>query len=219
MTPDPTIFIVDDDPVVLKSLCWLIRPTYTQIEAFSSGTEFLKHYDNLRHGCVVLDMRMPDMTGLDVQARLNERCATIPVIIMTGHADIPVCTRSFRAGVFDFTVKPANAEFLLERIGEALDADIERHRLRVERAEFLARVDELTEREREVMDRIVAGWSVKKIARDLDIGSQTVAKHRTKVLAKLQLASDVELVHAALQNAPPSATSPDPMTGTLAGGD
>jgi FixJ family two-component response regulator len=209
MTPDPTIYLVDDDPVVLKSLCWLIGPTYANIEAYSSGAEFLNRYDNLAHGCVVLDMRMPDMTGLEVQARLNERGASIPVIIMTGHADIPVCTQSFRAGVFDFTVKPANSEFLLERIGQALDADVQRHQIRLERAAYAARINELTDREKEVMDRTIEGWSLKKIARELEISTQTVAKHRTKVLAKLQLASDVELVHAALQNAAVGTSSTD----------
>ena len=213
--PEPTIYLVDDDPVVLKSLCWLLGPAYANIEAFSSGSDFLHRYDNLAHGCVVLDMRMPGMNGLEVQNCLTARGANIPVIIMTGHADIPVCTKSFRAGVFDFAVKPANAEFLLVRIGQALETDVERHRVRLERALFAARVQELTQREKEVMNRIIEGWSLKKMAREFDISTQTVAKHRSKVLAKLHLESDVELVHATLQNAAGSGPTADPVSGTL----
>jgi len=207
MTPAPTIYLVDDDPVVLKSLQWLIGSSYPRIVTFTSGVEFLKAYDDIAHGCVILDMRMPELSGLDVQIHLAARGATIPVIIMTGHADIPVCTKSFRAGVFDFAIKPANAEYLLKRIGQAIDEDLDRYRFRVDRASYLARVAELTPREKEVLERLIEGCSLKKISGELKISLQTAAKHRTSVLTKLQLENDVELVHAALQYA---ATSSKP---------
>lgn len=198
MTLAPTIYLVDDDPIVLRSLRWMIASVYESVQTYASGSEFLASYDGISHGCVILDMRMPEMTGLDVQARLRERGADLPVIVLTGHGDIPVCTKSFRAGAFDFLVKPATSELLMEKIGQAIAADSIKYRDRLENANQAARWAALTPREKQVVALIVEGKSLKQIASEFQISIQTAAKHRTHALAKLNVENDVELVRIAL---------------------
>jgi two-component system, LuxR family, response regulator FixJ len=126
MMNEPTVYAVDDDAAVLKSLRWLIGSAGLQVKTFSSGASFLEGYDAKRPGCLILDMRMPGMNGLELQTHLLERGIRLPVIFMTGHADVPACTESFRSRAFDFIEKPANDEYLLRRIAEAITQDTER---------------------------------------------------------------------------------------------
>lgn len=199
MNPEPTIYLVDDDQTVLSALHWMIGSTYQRIETYSSGAEFLASYDGISHGCVILDMRMPNVSGLDVQDRLRERGADIPVIVLTGFGEIPVCTKSVQAGAFDFIVKPPSDDELLERIGLAIIEDLQRFHARQHSANLVTRLAALTPREKEVMDRLIEGKSIKQIAGEFHFALQTAAKHRTRVLEKLDVATDIELLQIAHQ--------------------
>jgi two-component system, LuxR family, response regulator FixJ len=199
MMTEPTVYIVDNDPAVLKSLCWLIESAHLTVKTFSSGESFLEQFDDDSPGCLILDVRMPGLNGLEVQERLNEQGAKIPVIVMTGYGEVPLCARAFKSGAFDFFEKPANEDALLSRIQEAIDRDVQRRRLAVEPSMFAANLAELTPRELDVMDMIVSGKTQKHIAAELGISIQTVAKHRARVLEKLEVDNDVELVRLVLK--------------------
>jgi len=194
MSTDPLVYIVDDDSAVLKSLHWLIESAGLTAKALSTAAAFLDVYDPQRPACLVLDVRMPVMTGLQLQCQLHEQGIGLPVIIMTGHSDVPSCTESFRNGAFDFIEKPADDEFLLQRIQQAIAEDLERLRAEDTRSAIKKRIATMTPREREVMEAIAEGKSQKRIASELGISFQTAAKHRAKVLAKLQVGNDVEVV-------------------------
>jgi RNA polymerase sigma factor (sigma-70 family) len=206
MTTDAVVYLVDDDPAVLKSLHWLVESASLAAKPLNSAASFLEAYDPRRPGCLILDVRMPQMTGLQLQSLLKERNIELPIIIMTGHSDVPTCTESFRNGAFDFIEKPADDEFLIARVQQAIATDIERRQQEVHRTEISKRLATLTPREREVMDAIVSGKSQKRIASELGISFQTAAKHRAKVLTKLQVGNDVEVVRALLVNETNSAT-------------
>jgi two-component system response regulator FixJ len=198
MTSDAVVYLVDDDPAVLKSMHWLVESANFSARSLTSAAMFLDEYDPQRPGCLILDVRMPEMTGLQLQAALKERGIVLPVIIMTGHSDVATCTESFRNGAFDFIEKPADDDFLIERIQNAIAGDVERRQHEMHREEIQKRLATLTPREREVMDAIVSGKSQKRIASELGISFQTAAKHRAKVLAKLQVGNDVEVVRTLL---------------------
>lgn len=191
---DPTVYVVDDDPAALDSLKCLLESVRLQVKSFAKPSEFLQAYDADRPGCIVLDVRMPEMSGLELQQELVRRGAALPIIIVTGHADVPACTTAFRAGAFDFIEKPANHQLLLGRIQRAIEHDLASRRARGESPDYVARRERLTPREAEVLNLLVAGQTLKQIAAGLGIGIQTAAKHRSRVLEKMQVTTDVELV-------------------------
>jgi two-component system response regulator FixJ len=193
MATQATVYIVDDDESVRRSLRWLIESAHFAVETFGSGEAFLDSYDPSQPGCLILDIRMNGMSGLDVQRQLIDRKFTLPVIVMTGHADVPVCTNAFKAGAFDFIEKPADDEVLIGAIRKALAADAQHRRRNYVEPDRSARLRGLSPRESEVMELIVKGRNQKQIAMDLNISLQTAAKHRAKVLSKLGVANDVEL--------------------------
>jgi two-component system response regulator FixJ len=193
MASQATVYIVDDDESVRRSLRWLIESAHFAVETFTSGEEFLDSYDPSRPGCLILDIRMNGMSGLDVQRKLAEKKFAIPVIMKTGHGDVPLCTKAFKAGAFDFIEKPANDKVLIHAIQQALAADAEHRQRNDIEPERLGRLSRLSPRETEVMELIVKGRNQKQIALDLNISFQTAAKHRAKVLTKLGVANDVEL--------------------------
>lgn len=201
---EPVVFLVDDDAPALDSLKCLLESVGLRTAAYSSPTDFLASYDPSQPGCVVLDIRMPDMGGLEVQEALLRRGRSLPVIIVTGHADVPVCTAAFRAGAFDFIEKPANHQLLLGRIQRAIQHDAAARRSAEAAREVAELQSALTPRERDVMDRIVAGRTLKQIAAELQISLQTASKHRLKVLEKLHVATDVDLVHRVNQARQPA---------------
>ena len=162
MTSEPTVYVVDDDLGVLKSMRWLLESDGLSVKTFSSGASFLENYDTSCPGCLVLDMRMPRMGGLEVQNRLVQARVELPIIMMTGHGDIPACAKSFKSGAFDFFEKPANDNALLERIKQAIAADIERRRFAINSRGVVARLSQLTPREEEVMRLVVDGKSLKR---------------------------------------------------------
>ena len=192
MTSEPMVYVVDDDLGVPKSMAGSGMEGLS-VKTFLSGASFLENYDTSCPGCLVLDMRMPRMGGLEVQNRLVQARVEPPIIMMTGHGDIPACAKSFKSGAFDFFEKPANDNALLERIKQAIAADIERRGFAINSRGVVARLSQLTPREEEVMRLVVDGKSLKQIAVQLNISIQTAAKHRTHLHRKLGLENDAEL--------------------------
>jgi RNA polymerase sigma factor (sigma-70 family) len=194
MSAIATVFVVDDDPGLLSSLKWLIESDRLPVETFSSAAAFLESYDPQQAGCLVLDLRMPEMNGLDLQVELVSRGVRMPVIMITAHADVPKTVQSFKNGVFDFLEKPFDDGVLLQRIRQAIQLDAKWREEEANRLQFAARLAQLSPREDEIRQLVAAGKTMKQIAAQLGIGIQTVAKHRKRVLEKLQLRDPVELV-------------------------
>lgn len=198
MTVEPIVSIVDDDIDALESLAYLLKSIGMRVEAYESPSAFLNDYDPLRPGCIVLDVRMPEISGLELQQELTRRGPTPPVIVVTGHGDVPVCAAAFRAGAFDFIEKPVNHQLLLGRIQRAIEQDAARRRGLEHSREISARVARLTRREREVMDMIASGQTLKQIATALEVSVQTASKHRARVLEKMEVTTDVALARLAM---------------------
>ncbi len=193
MNLEPTVFVVDDDPGALKSVCWLAESVQLRAEGFESAEVFLRAYDPGRPGCLVLDIRMPHMNGLQLQDELVSRGCDLPIIVVTGHGDVPDCAQAFKAGAFDFLQKPADGRILLERIRLALEHDAERRRKRAGNPEIAERLESLTSRERHVLKFLIQGFSLKRLAVELGIDVRTVAKHRARILEKMGVHNDVAL--------------------------
>ncbi|MGE5297474.1 MAG: response regulator transcription factor [Solirubrobacterales bacterium] len=191
---NPIVFVVDDDEAVCESLRLLIGDIGLEVRTFNSAKQFLDQYDSSRPGCLVLDVRMSGMSGLELQSRLVEMAVRIPTIIITGHADVPMAVEAMKSGAMDFIEKPFRDQVLLDSIQKAIDMDLRSRRQHQERQDVQSRIGLLTQREREVMDRLVAGKSNKTIAFDLGISQKTVDFHRANILEKVGVSSVVELV-------------------------
>ena len=189
-----TVFVVDDDVAVRQSLSLLIRSMGLSVESFESAQAFLSACDPERSGCLVLDIRMPGMSGLEMQEELHRRTIDLPVIFITGHGDVAMAVRAMKLGAVDFIEKPFNDQQLLDRINQALEVDRAARAARAERATLASRIELLSPREREVMDRIVAGQANKVIAIELGLSERTVEIHRAKVMTKTGARSLAELV-------------------------
>ena len=192
--PEPTIFIVDDDSAVRESLAFLIRSMSLTVATFDSAQAFLAACDPALPGCLVLDIRMPGMSGLELQEELRRREVTLPIIFITGHGDVAMAVRAMKGGAVDFIEKPFNDQQLLDRINQALELDRTARAARAEQALVAARLDLLSPREREVLERIVAGQANKVIAIDLGLSERTIEIHRAKVMSKTGARSLAELV-------------------------
>ena len=195
----PTVFVVDDDDGVRTSLGILLDTAGHRSTPFNSATEFLAQYDPARPGCLLLDMRMPGMSGMDLIQELGRRGAFLPVIFITGHGDVPMAVEAMKNGAFDFLQKPFSPRDLLERIGRALAADAEARQVLSQAGELRRRHASLTPREREVMSLIVAGHANKVIAMDLGLSERTVEIHRARVMEKMATRSVAHLVRMALE--------------------
>ncbi|MDS4028467.1 MAG: response regulator [Candidatus Contendobacter sp.] len=194
MNAVPTVFVIDDDQAVRDAISLLLRADGLAVVTFASATVFLESTSVQQPGCLVLDVRMPGMSGLDLQKQLRARGSRIPILFMTGHGDVPMAIRAMKAGAFDFLEKPFQGELLLERVREALVLDV-RQRVRQERrAEAAARLALLSPREWEVLDRVAAGQYNKVIAAELGISLSTVEIHRKRVMEKLQAESLSDLI-------------------------
>jgi len=190
---DPTVFIVDDDEAIRDSLRWMLKSRGVASQSWESAESFLASYGEAMHGCLVLDIRMDGMSGLDLFDRLNERRCQLPVIFLTGHADVPMAVAALKKGAHDFVEKPFNDNELVDKIDGALaKAAILRDRS-VAAQSLSHRLAALSQREREVMDLILAGKANKVIADDLKIAMRTVEVHRAHVLEKMGVRSAVEL--------------------------
>lgn len=195
---DRTIFIVDDDDAVRGALAFLLTAAGHEVESFASARAFLEKYDLNRHGCLILDVRMPNMTGLEVQQELNARGWRIPTIFITGHGTVPIAIAALRAGAFEFLEKPLRDDELLECVQRALARGdtVRRHAAR--RMELESRARLLTPRERDVMRLVAEGDDNKSIGRRLGISYRTVEIHRARVMEKMQARSLSELVRIAI---------------------
>jgi two-component system response regulator FixJ len=195
----PTVFVVDDDSAVRDALRFLMRSVGLTVETFSSAAEFLDAYRDDRAGCLVLDIRMPGMTGLELQDKLIERRSILPIIFITGHGDVPMAVEAMQAGAMDFIQKPFRDQDLLDRIHQAIDKDAKTRQSLGELAAIRMRLASLTPREREVMDLVVHGKANKVIAGDLDLSQRTVEIHRARVMEKMEASSLAHLVRMVLE--------------------
>jgi two-component system response regulator FixJ len=198
MPATPTVFIVDDDAAVRDSLQTLLEVEGYRTASFGSGLDFLEAFDAKRPGCLLADVRMPDMSGLDLQEILNERGSILPVIIITGHGDVPMAVRAMKAGAIDFIEKPFADTAILDSVRRALAAANRTSADHGLAAEAEARLQSLTPREREVLERLVVGRANKVIAFELSISPRTVEIHRARVMEKMQADSLSHLVRLAL---------------------
>ncbi len=194
MNNNPTVFVVDDDQAIRNSLKWLIETIGMRVETFASAEEFIRSYYPGRSGCLLLDIRMPGMNGLELQAHFNQQNIRLPIIIITGHGDVPMSVRAMKAGAVDFIEKPFNDELLLESIRSALEIDSEQRLLQTERSEIATRLEQLTPREHEVMSMVTDGKANKEIAAALGVSAKTVEAHRARVMEKMQASSLAALV-------------------------
>lgn len=198
MTNEPTIFIVDDDEAVRDSLKALLESAGLKVQAYGSGQEFLNANDPSRSGCLLLDIRMPDMSGLEVQEELVAKQDNLPIIMITGHGDIPIAVKAMKAGAFDFIEKPFKDEVILDSLRRALGLDEQFRRKESSAIDVGARVALLTPRERDVLEQLVIGRQNKVIAFDLGISPRTVEVHRARVMEKMKARSLSHLVRMAL---------------------
>lgn len=201
MSPnEPTVFIVDDDASVRDALEYLLRSVGLGAKKFASATEFLQAYDPGSPGCLVLDVRMPGMSGLELQEELEERGSTLPIIFVTAHGDVPMAVHAVKAGAVDFLIKPFRDQELLDRVQQAIQDDAKVRDQLENRAAIVDCIGSLTPREREVMDMVVDGKANKVIAIDLGISQRTVEIHRARVMEKMQVASVAQLVQKVIRS-------------------
>ena len=193
----PTVFVVDDDEAMRDSLAQLLESAGLRVEIHADGATFLAAYDADRSGCLLLDMAMPGMTGLEVQAALKERGLEIPIVFLTGHGDIPLAVKAVQCGAVDFLEKPVQGAVLIDRVQRALKLDEEWRKTQLHILEIHQRHARLSKREKEVMALAVAGLTSKEIGRDLGISPRTVEVHRTHVMHKMAAANVAELVSMA----------------------
>jgi len=192
----PTVFVVDDDNSTRELLAWLMKRNGLAFEAFPDARSFLEAYDTERPGCLVLDLNMPGMNGLDLQQYLKEQGVLLPVIFLSAGADIPKAVRAVREGAVDFIEKPFDYKRVVELVRECLERDRDLRAGRERRKSMSDRLGQLTQREREVLDLVVAGKHNREIAEALDISIKTVEAHRARLMEKLEVGSLAELVQA-----------------------
>jgi two-component system response regulator DctR len=185
--------LVDDDEAIRDALVWLLRSRGVGARAWPSAEAFLVDYSGDMRGCLILDVRMLAMSGPELFERLKARGCRMPAIFLTGHGDVPQAVRSIKDGAYDFIEKPFNDNELADRVIAAIEFDEERQRLTASTASTEARLQSLTSREREVMDRILAGKYNKVIAGELNIAMRTVEVHRARIFEKMSVKSAVEL--------------------------
>lgn len=195
-----TVFIVDDDEPVRSALRLLMKSVGHDAMTFTSGDEFLASCKPGISGCLILDIRMPGMSGLELQEKLREQGVNIPIIFITGHGDVPMAVQAMKHGAMEFLQKPFREQDLVDRVNEALEKNLNVHKLALQRTEIKQRVTKLTPRERQIMDMIVQGKASKVIAIDLGVSQRTVDTHRTRIMRKMQAKSLAELVKTAVRH-------------------
>ncbi|MES9857928.1 MAG: response regulator transcription factor [Sedimenticola sp.] len=198
MTQETTVFIVDDDLEVRDALQLLMESVGLNVEVFESAQAYLNQFDASRPGCLVLDVRMPGMSGLDLQGYLKSETMHPPIIIITGHGDVPMAVRAVQSGAVDFVEKPFNDQSLLDSVHRALEKDDEQRGEASRLADIQRRLDRLTPREREVMELVVVGKRNKIIAADLNVSQSTVEAHRAKVMEKMEASTLSDLMRMML---------------------
>lgn len=194
-TKKQTVYVIDDDEAVRDALRMLLRAAGMHVEIFSSATAFLKDYRSSGHDCLILDVRMPGMSGLTLQEELYKRRIQIPIIFLTGHADVSIAVQALKKGAFDFIEKPLDSQRLVLAVLNALKFSDQQHSsLQIEENSDVAnRLGLLSKREREVLDLVLAGKQTRVIAEQLNISTKTVEFHRARIRTKMGVASLAEL--------------------------
>ncbi|MCG7870651.1 MAG: response regulator transcription factor [Candidatus Thiodiazotropha lotti] len=182
----PTVYVVDDDEEVRSALKLLFESVGLPVVCFASALEYLDRFDESLPGCLVVDIRMPGMSGLDMQEKLNELPLHPPVIIITGHGDVPMAVRAVQAGAVDFIEKPFRDQILLDSVHRAIEMDAEKRGEASRLSEIREHLNQLTPREREVLDLVISGMRNKNISEQLGITLSTVEAHRSRVMEKMQ---------------------------------
>ena len=193
-----TVFVVDDDQAMRNSLKWLIESVGVAVESFASADEFLAQHQPGRTGCLVLDVRMPGMSGLELLEHLAQRDMHIPAVVITGHGDVRMAVRAMKSGAIDFIEKPFNDEALLDAIRRAIAYEEQQRNSLSEHLQVQERMSHLTPREYEVMTMVTDGRSNKEIANSLGVSAKTIEAHRARVMEKMQAGSLAELVRMVL---------------------
>jgi FixJ family two-component response regulator len=196
-SPPATVYLLDDEPEMVKALTRLLRAKQFEVRGFTSAKAFLEAYRPADIACLVLDVAMPELDGLELHQRLTHQGLLIPVIFLTGHGDIPMSVRAIKAGATDFLTKPVDAAALVQAVRTALQLAETRRQEIAETAALAARLATLTPREREVIEHVVAGQLNKQIAADLGTGQQNIKLHRAHIMRKMGVESLADLVRAA----------------------
>ena len=194
MADEPTVHIIDDDDAARDSLAFLLDCAGLAVRSYESAAEFLKAVPTMEHGCIITDVRMPEMSGVELIGRLKALEVADPVIVITGHADVPLAIQAMKAGVADFLEKPFSDDAILGAVRSALARRTDVNEARAERDRFIALLETLSPREREVLDGLVEGRANKVIAFDLGISARTVEVYRANVMTKMKAGSLSELV-------------------------
>lgn len=197
MPSSPTVFLIDDDPSVRRALARLIKSAGYQVQTFVSAREFLDRTPETQPACLVLDVRLPGLSGIDLQHELQRSNLILPIIFITGHGDIPMTVKAMKAGAVDFLSKPVRDTDLLRAIEQALARAVRDRAQLDETKDIQSRVEKLTPREREVMGLVVKGWLNKQIAFELGIVEKTIKVHRARVMQKMEVDSVAELARLA----------------------
>lgn len=197
-TTEPTVFVVDDDEAIREALSWLLENLDFKVECYDSAQAFLDQFSVEHAGCLLLDIRLPKISGLELLKKLIAQNCTMPVIMLSGHGDIAMAVRAMKDGAFDFIEKPFNNQILIERVQQAIERDARIRLESRERQEISERLSNLTAREREVMEKLIEGKPNKSVARELDISYKTVEIHRGRIMEKMQADGIVELVRMAM---------------------
>jgi two-component system, LuxR family, response regulator FixJ len=196
--PEPIVFVVDDDRAMRDSLRWLLESIGLSVRTYATAADFLSDHDPAQPGCLVLDVRMPGMSGLDLQTELAKRGSELPTIVVTGHAEVAMAVRAVKAGALDFIEKPFSDQLLLDRVRQALEIDRQSREVRVRREDARRRLASLSAREREVLTLVAAGKANKEIAAALRLSPKTVEVHRAHVMSKMAVDSLAELIRVAI---------------------
>jgi len=208
MNREPTVFIVDDDEAIVKSLSDVIELIGLEVKSFTSGSQFLKAYKPSGPACLILDVIMPDMSGLELQKHMTAADITLPTIIISGHSDVRTAVESMKLGAIEFLEKPFHVQELCDNIHKAIRIDKEKWRCREQRHKADRRLENLTPAEREVMHLVVAGKTNKMIATELDLSIRAIEDRRARMMKKLRVKSRAELLELVAMAQLPSNTLP-----------
>ena len=198
MLTETTVFVVDDDASTRELLAWLMKRHGLRVEVFPNARSFLKSYKPEMPGCLVVDLNMPGMSGLDLQQYLKEHGVSLPVLFLSGRADVPKAVKAVKEGAIDFIEKPFDYRRVVALIEDCLKRDADARALHEARRAYSGRLAQLTQREREVLELVVGGRMNREIAEKLDVSIKTVEAHRAKIMEKLEVNSVAELVQAAI---------------------